>query len=131
MPLQVLGSLVSGDFLGETSLLLDQPRTTNVVARTPCAYFELQREQLQNLRNDYPLAIQKIEAYAQEQHATALQGKWEPSQMSRKATARHTLHEQMIEEQSQKLKKEELAKKTAEDENKKTREIFKMLCLKH
>ena len=124
---KVLGSLVSGDYFGESSVvLLDQPRSTNIVARTPCSCFELHRASLDQLQLEFPYAVKQMEEIVQAQHAAALQGKWSPEQMSAKSTARHKQNEQKIAEHSVRLKKEQADAQAQAEKESKTLKLPKM-----
>ena len=122
----VLGTLVAGDYVGEVALLLDQPRSASIVARNPCACFELYRTSLDTLRADFPYAVEQMEEFARAQHAAALQGKWDATQMSQKAMARHQQHEQVIAEHSARLKAEQETAKQQEEIESKTLKLPKL-----
>lgn len=62
----VLALLRDGDFFGEIALILNQPRSASVRARTYCDLYALDRPLLQRVLANYPDVASKIEARARE-----------------------------------------------------------------
>jgi hypothetical protein len=56
----VLGALGPGDYAGEMSILLDQPRSKTIKAHTKAAVFELDRAAVPLLDASYPQAVQSM-----------------------------------------------------------------------
>lgn len=56
-----LATLMAGDFFGEMALLHHEPRTATCKAVTPCALYELGREDFDKLCTKYPLILQALE----------------------------------------------------------------------
>ena len=50
----MLGALSDGEFFGEISLLLSQPRTASVRAATPCNLFVLHKADFDRVLKDHP-----------------------------------------------------------------------------
>ncbi len=56
-----LASLMAGDFFGEMALLHPEPRVATVRAVTPCALYELRREDLEETMRAYPVIRERLE----------------------------------------------------------------------
>ncbi len=56
-----LASLMAGDFFGEMALLHPEPRVASVRAVTPCALYELRREDLEETMRAHPVIRQRLE----------------------------------------------------------------------
>lgn len=56
-----LATLMAGDFFGEMALLHPEPRVATVRAVTPCALYELRREDLEETMNAYPIIRARLE----------------------------------------------------------------------
>jgi CRP-like cAMP-binding protein len=57
-----------GDCFGEVALLLSEPRTATVRARTPCDLFVLGRSDFSRILRDHPPFAQAIEKIARERY---------------------------------------------------------------
>ena len=108
---KVIGSLQPGDYTGEMAILLDQPRSKAIVARTKCAVFELTREVLLDgfLKEEYPKAVSRMLDFAESRRQAALAGKWDKQQSLRKED------EDMVAEHSNRMKELQRAQAAAQD----------------
>ena len=79
---KVLGSLTQGDYVGEMAILLDQPRTANIVARNRCTIFELERTAMESLSEGYPAAVQRMVDFADARRLAALRGHFDRQQVA-------------------------------------------------
>lgn len=95
---KVVGSLTPGDYFGEMAILLDQPRTAAMRARTHSAIFILGRQNLTELGKDFPKAVARMLNYAESRRQAALAGKWDKQQSLRKED------EEMVAEHSERMK---------------------------
>lgn len=105
---KVIGALGPGDYVGEMAILLDQPRSAGMRARTECAIFSFHRDSLSELGKDFPKAVARMLDYAEARRQAVLAGKWDKQQSLRKED------EDMVAEHSNRmkeLKREEQAKK--------------------
>jgi CRP-like cAMP-binding protein len=93
----ILGSLVPGDYAGEMAILLDQPRSASIVARNRCAVFELDRDHLMQIGEEFPAAVQRMIDFAVKRRAAAQQGRWDEQRSLRDE------HETVIEDHARKL----------------------------
>ena len=57
-----------GDCFGEVALLLSEPRTATVRARTPCDLFVLGRSDFSRILRDHPQFAQAVEKIARERY---------------------------------------------------------------
>ena len=73
----VLGTLSAGDFAGEMAVLLDQPRTANIVARSDCTVFELERSAVQIAGEQFPAAMEIITHFAANRASLAAAGNFD------------------------------------------------------
>ena len=55
-----IGSLGSGDFLGEIALIEDSPRTATVTAKTPLRFFVMTRQGFQKVLDSNPGVERKV-----------------------------------------------------------------------
>lgn len=55
-----LGTLVAGDFFGEMALMHHQARNATIRTVTPCLLYELRREDLQTLMDQYPSICEQL-----------------------------------------------------------------------
>ena len=60
---KVLGTLGPGDYVGEMSILLQQPRSKSVIAAADCVVFELNADDLVTLEDDFPERIYQVIRY--------------------------------------------------------------------
>jgi Ca2+-binding EF-hand superfamily protein len=65
---KVLGQLGQGDYIGEASLLRNEPQTTSVVAKGDVTVFELERSALPLMKDEYPAAIQRILLFGEQKY---------------------------------------------------------------
>ena len=112
-----IGNLGPGDYTGEMAILLDQPRSKSIIARTAgntkTAIFELKRDSLIEIGLEFPAAVQRMYDFAESRRQAALAGKWDMQQSLKKEdeemVAEHS--ERMKElQRTQDAKKEELGK---------------------
>ncbi len=68
-----LASLMAGDFFGEMALLHPEPRVASVRAVTPCALYELRREDLEETMREHPIIRERLEE-TDRKRKTALRG---------------------------------------------------------
>ncbi len=61
--------LNDGDYFGEMALLLDEPRTATVKARTPCVFLSLNRKQFNKLLDDAPGIRKEFEEQVKKRQA--------------------------------------------------------------
>ena len=61
-----LATLMAGDFFGEMALLYHESRTATCKAVTPCALYELERDDFDKLCTKYPLILQALEKAGRE-----------------------------------------------------------------
>jgi CRP-like cAMP-binding protein len=59
---QVIAELEAGDFFGEMALSGDARRNASVVATTPVTAIVMTRQAFRQLRNDFPVVCDRIEA---------------------------------------------------------------------
>jgi len=64
----VLATLNEGNVFGEIGLLLSQPRTATVRAKTHCALFELDRDEFARVLQDQPHFAQSVMEVAQQRY---------------------------------------------------------------
>jgi glucose-6-phosphate 1-dehydrogenase len=57
---KVVGTLREGDFFGETALLLSQPRTASVRAKTHCDLYVLDKKSFNRVLRDHPQLAKSI-----------------------------------------------------------------------
>lgn len=69
---QDLASLMAGDFFGEMALLHPEPRVATVRAVTPCALYELRREDLEETMAAYPAIRERLEETDRKRKAALL-----------------------------------------------------------
>ena len=110
---KVIGSLSPGDYFGEMAILLDQPRTAAMVARTKCAIFQLDRDSLTELGKDFPKAVGRMLDFAESRRQAALAGKWDKQQSLRKED------EDMVAEHSNRMKELQRTQQAKKDEHEK------------
>ncbi|TNF99038.1 MAG: cyclic nucleotide-binding domain-containing protein, partial [Gammaproteobacteria bacterium] len=66
-----LASLLPGDFFGEMALLHDEPRSANCRAVTPCALYELTREDVNKIAEIAPTIKQALHDADEERSRTS------------------------------------------------------------
>lgn len=107
---KVVGSLSPGDYFGEMAILLDQPRSAAMGARTRCAIFILNRTNLKALETDFPKAVMRMLDFAESRRQAALAGKWDKQQSLRKED------EAMVEEHSSRMKEMQRAQQAQREQ---------------
>ncbi len=110
---KVVGSLSPGDYFGEMAILLDQPRSAAMRARTRSAVFLLNRSNLKALEVDFPKAVMRMLDYAESRRQAALAGKWDKQQSLRKED------EDMVTEHSNRMKEMQRAQQAQIEETEK------------
>ena len=110
---KVIGSLQPGDYTGEMAILLDQPRSKAIVARTKCAIFELTRADLLDgfLKDEYPKAVARMLDFAERRRQASLAGKWDKQQSLRKED------EDMVAEHSNRMKELQRAQQVSTEQH--------------
>ena len=101
----VLGTLSKGDFAGEMAILLNQPRTANIVARTNCTICELDSNAVFAAGELFPAALERLLTFAANRATLAAAGNFDTQankrakQSEEEAIAAHVVKLKMVEKQ--------------------------------
>lgn len=64
-----IATLMAGDFFGEMALLTQEPRVATCRAMTPCALYELKRQDFEQLTKEHPSILEAVKKTEQERRA--------------------------------------------------------------